>query len=333
MQANAQKYYKHYNVDSLLQQLSVNKQVNRILKNAAIIYQHAGISKQDISPDAFKIAYLEKTFLDSSLIHVQLPKDSTTLPYRDRNILTVVDYTRKGNRRRFITVDLTKQKILHQTLVSHGSGLGKGSDELVHKYGISREQINNRNEVPVFFGNTDTSYRSSLGLVLAIKGDKPDNLCHLCKYFLSQPHHCVVILGGLEKDINDNDIAREIVVHTTGSKDFSDSISSHKIASVLNILVDSLDGLKKRNCGCLLNNNMQSSYASLCGIKENKGFIGRSAGCFVLPEETHAPIMQTIENGSLLFAYSNVMAPTSTNYFSGSPIIREIVLYVKLHPF
>lgn len=323
----AQNGCRYYNVDSLFRKLSANKEVKSILQKAGTIYKAAGISKSNISSEAFKMAFLEKCFLDSGRVHVLLPKDSTTLPYSNFNILTIVDYTKNGKAKRFITVDLIKKKILHNTLVSHGSATGFGSEQLINNFGWKKENINSKYAVPLVFGNAEGSARSSLGLVLTIKGDNPDNLCHLCKDFLKHPHKDVVILSGLEKGINDNDVDREIVIHTTGSKDFSDSVSMTKIGTIINLKPEYINGLKKNGCNCTSNESTVAAYASACGIADNKGFIGRSAGCLVLPEAIHIPIMKTIEAGSLVFVYSNVIAPTGTNYFEESPIIKEIVDY------
>jgi hypothetical protein len=324
----AQTNYSHYNVDSLLKKLSVNKEVGKMLHTAAGIYKQAGISKDNISIQAFKMAYLEKCFLDSGQLRVKLPKDSVSLPYSNKDILTIIDFTKNGKHKRWLTVSLSKRKIVYNTLVSHGAATGKGSEVLINKFGWKKENINDKYSVPLFFGNADSSYRSSLGLVLCIEGSYPDNPCHLCKYFLEKPHKCGVILAGLEEHINDNDMDREIVIHTTGSKDFSDSISAAKIGTMITLTPENINGLKKKNCGCAKSTNSVSSYASSCGIKENKGFIGRSSGCFVLPEERHRPIMETIESGSLIFVYSNIIAPTGTNYFEESPVIKQIIAYV-----
>lgn len=325
--SRAQKHYTSYNVDSLLKKISVNHTIRIILKDAGNIYRKAGIPKNNISLNAFKVAYLEKCFLDSGRIKVHLPKDSAMLPYSNPQILTVVDFTKNGHAKRFITIDIAKRKILHNTLVSHGSATGKGSETLIRDFGWTKDQINNKYDVPLFFGNTDSSSRSSLGLVLTLKGDYPDNACHLCKYFLSKPHKCGVILAGLEEGINDNDVDREIVIHTTGSKDFSDPVSTQKIAAILHLSPDSISGLKKQHCACTQVTSTVSSYASACGIADNKGFIGRSSGCLVLPEQTHLPVMNTIESGSLIFVYSNAMAPESTHYFQESSIIKTIIEY------
>lgn len=327
--AKAQSNDRHYNVDSLLRQLSKNTYINKTLKRADAIYKQARVSKTHISTNAFRIAYLEKCFLDSGLIQVQLPKDSMTIHYSNTNILTVIDFTKKGNQKRFITIDIARQKIVHNTLVSHGTATGNGIETLTQQYNVIKANINGLKDIPTFFGNGDSSYRSSLGLVLTVGGDAPDNPCHVCKYFLSKPHQCNVLLEGLEAGINDNDRKREIIIHTTGSRDFSDSLSTAKIAVMIDKSPDSLQGLYKKDCKCIAGPKRSSSYASACAIAENNGFIGRSSGCFVLPEEIHLPIMETIRNGTLIFVYSNIIAPTSTNYFEESPAIKAIIKFAE----
>jgi len=326
----AQTGYRRYNTDSLLKRLSANREVRSILDSASRIYKAAGITPSDISPQAFKIAFLEKSFLESGRLNTVVRDDSNRVPGHNRSLLTVVDFTRRGNRKRWVTVDLARKKIRHHTLVSHGAAAGKGKEILLQQ-GWPAGSINAREAVPLFFGNEDSSGRSSLGLVLSAGGDNPDNLCHLCREFISRPHKCVVLLEGLEAGINDHMQAREIVVHTTGSADFSDSLSATIIAERLPLTALNKTGLLKEACGCREDtaSAVVGSYASACGIASNKGYIGRSSGCLVLPEKDHRLITETIQESTLIFLYSDRIAPTSTDYFADSPIMARIVQYVE----
>jgi len=304
VQAHAQQAAGWYNTDSLLARLSRNKQINQVLHKAADIYAHAHIDSAGISIEAFKMAYLEKWMLDNKKLHLKAQE-----LYKRKHIISVVDYTRLSNARRFITVDLLHRKILYDTLVTQGYGTG--------------DKRNDKYCLPIFFSNEINSQCSSLGLVVATKGTHPDNPCHLCKYTLIRKHDCVVVLEGLEKGVNDNILARDVVVHTTGSRNFAADSTRRRLG-----ITDTLYRVVPENCECCTSANGivkgTSTYASACGIAENGGYIGQSNGCLVLPEEQHIGIINTIKNGSLIFIYSNVISD-GTNYFRDSPMVKKLV--------
>lgn len=297
-----------YNTDSLLVRLSYSKTIKQVLTTAADIYVHAGIDTADISLQAFKIAYLEKWMVDKGKYHVNPQL------YKKKNILTVVDYTRPSNARRFLTVDLKGRKILYDTLVAQGSGRG--------------DYRNDKYCLPVYFSNRLNSECSSPGLIVTTRGTHPDNPCHLCKYTLSRKHDCVVVLEGLEKGINDNLLARDVVVHTTGSASFG----ADSLRLMLGIK-DTAYRVVPENCECCVSSlagavRSASIYACDCGIAENGGYIGQSNGCLVLPEEDHIDIMRTIKDGSLIFIYTNAIFGPN-NYFVNSPIIKKAIKQVR----
>jgi hypothetical protein len=324
----AQNNPNRYNTDSLFENLMANNYVKNILIDATIIYQKTKINPENISLKAFKLGYLEKSFIDSGLLELTIPKGYKTIPYNKKNLLTVVDYTKAGNKKRFVTVDLNTKVIIQNTLVAHGSATGKWKDSLYKFY--KRKVINGKENVPSFFGNIDSSKRSSLGMILTTYEAYPANPCHLCKYFLDSLHKCGVILEGLEAGVNDKIRKRNIVMHTTGSRDYSDSNSINKIKKIIKIKkFNSKYGIKE-NCFCFKNiNDSTSCYATECAIKKANGFIGQSQGCLVLPEENHNQIMAIVSKGSLIFIFSDIISPTSTNYFEESPIIKQIIAFAN----
>ena len=304
VQSHAQQATGWYNTDSLLHHLSKNKKIKQVLLTADAIYRHAHIDSVNISQQAFKVAYLEKWMVDHKQFHIKGQL------YKKKHILTVVDYTRLSNSRRFITVDLQRRRILYDTLVTQGSGTGGKKND---KYCL-----------PVYFSNENNSLCSSLGLTIATKGTHPDNPCHLCRYTFTRKHDCVIVMEGLEKGINDNILPRDIVVHTTGSLSFgADSLREKLKIKDINYRV------VPESCECCSTAadsaiKGTSLYASTCGIAENGGYIGQSNGCLVLPEDYHIEIMRTIKGGSLIFIYSNVISE-GTNYFRDSPVIKKVV--------
>lgn len=297
-----------YNTDSLLASLSQNARISGILQTAETIYKDAGIDTGNISLSAFKVAYLQKQMIDEKLIRIKHRRW-----YRNKKIISIVDYTKKGNMTRFATIDLVSHKLLFDTLVSQGSG----------KSPIK----NDKYVVPTFFSNTVNSELSSLGLIVTKKARQTHNPCHLCKYALTQKHKDVVVLRGLERGINSNVKKRDIVMHTTGSADLGGEAKK-----VLKIKDDNYR-VAPDECKCYRTGDDGKSkgiaaYASTCGVTENGGYMGQSNGCLVLPEDNHIGIMNTIKRKSLIFIYSNAVTD-GYDYFRDSPVIGEIVKYVR----
>jgi hypothetical protein len=299
-----------FNVDSLLQVFAQNTFLKNTLRKADRIYKAAHIRKRNISKNAFRLGYLEKIFLDA-----QAPDSSIKEVRRETELLAVVDFTKKGNVERLLVIDLNHKKVLHKSLVSHGSGKGK----------------NKKEEAPLFFSNRDSSNCSSLGMLRAGAEAYPENICHVCRYFLSKPHKCGRLLEGIEVGINDNAELREIILHTTGSKDFSDSTSLSLITQTTGISdIDS--GYHNTGCYCFRSpQDSTSAYTADCALKEGDNFIGRSQGCLALPEENHINILATLKEGTLIFIYSDSIAEGSTNYFATSPLINALLHFEGLN--
>ncbi len=97
-----------------------------------------------------------------------------------KNILTIIDFTKSSTERRMWVIDMDKHEILHQTVVSHGRNSGK--------------------EFATDFSNTPESFKSSLGFYATAE-----------TYY--GEHGLSLRLDGLEKGINNNARARDIVIH------------------------------------------------------------------------------------------------------------------------
>lgn len=106
----------------------------------------------------------------------------------DKQILTIVDFSKPSTEKRLWIIDLAKQKVLFHTLVAHGRGSG----------GLMATN----------FSNTAESFQSSLGFYVT-------DDTYIGKHGLS------LRLEGLDKDSNTNAHARAIVVH--GATYVSDS--------------------------------------------------------------------------------------------------------------
>ncbi len=96
------------------------------------------------------------------------------------NIITIIDFSKSSKKERFFIIDISKQKIIYESLVAHGKNSGW--------------------DVPSSFSNLSNSYKSSLGFY--VTGET-----------YSGKHGLSLKLDGLEKGINDNARKRHIVIH------------------------------------------------------------------------------------------------------------------------
>lgn len=99
---------------------------------------------------------------------------------KNKDIITLIDFTKPSSEERFFVLDITQKKILFSSYVSHGKNSGDN-------YATS-------------FSNKNGSHKSSLGFYLTGETYKGRNGYSL-------------ILNGLEKGINDKARERSIVIH------------------------------------------------------------------------------------------------------------------------
>lgn len=103
-----------------------------------------------------------------------------TIPAKNKDILTVIDFTLPSTKKRMYVLDMKNKKLLFHTIVSHGRNSGE-------KYATK-------------FSNKHGSLQSSLGFYLTDATYQGGN-----GYSLR--------LAGLEKGINDQAMARAVVIH------------------------------------------------------------------------------------------------------------------------
>ncbi|MFA6400260.1 MAG: murein L,D-transpeptidase catalytic domain family protein [Salinivirgaceae bacterium] len=99
---------------------------------------------------------------------------------KKKNLLTIIDYSKPSNEKRFLVIDLVHKKLLYHCLVAHGKNTGENS--------------------ATNFSNQSNSLKSCLGFFITAETYSGEN-----GYSLR--------LDGLEKDINSNARARDIVIH------------------------------------------------------------------------------------------------------------------------
>jgi hypothetical protein len=95
-------------------------------------------------------------------------------------VLTIIDYSRPSDSRRFFVIDVSKGSVLYKSLVAHGKNSGTN-------YAVS-------------FSNKKGSHKSSIGFFLTGETYQGN-------------HGLSLRLNGLEKNINDNAMDRAIVIH------------------------------------------------------------------------------------------------------------------------
>ena len=98
----------------------------------------------------------------------------------NKDIITIIDYTKSSNEKRMFVIDLKKEKVIFDTYVAHGKNTGG-------EYAKNFSNILNSKQSSVGFFKTSNSY-------MGINGYS-------------------VRLDGLEKGINDKARVRNIVIH------------------------------------------------------------------------------------------------------------------------
>ena len=131
-------------------------------------YTKLHLVEKGVSRDAFSLAL--KGF--NRLLQKRL--------LRNKNILTLIDFSKPSNKKRLYVIDVKRNKILFETLVAHGRNSGL-------EYASS-------------FSNDDDSHKSSLGFFITLNSYVGE-----CGYALK--------LKGCEKGFNDKAFERAIVMH------------------------------------------------------------------------------------------------------------------------
>ena len=137
-------------------------------------YVDSSYDKADLAASGLDSAVFRKALVG----YYNLKKTNLVSP--ERQIITIIDFTRKSSQKRLWIVDLASNKLLFNTLVAHGQGSG--------------------GDMATSFSNLENSHQSSLGFYITSE-----------TYF--GKHGFSMKLEGMDKGFNTNARDRAVVVH------------------------------------------------------------------------------------------------------------------------
>ncbi len=145
-------------------------------------------SSSDIISDAdYQRLILTSLYTDCKLtdkldynIFKQAMDGYNSIELRNKNLLSIIDYSKPSNEKRFFIINVENRKLLYNTLVAHGKKSGYlNATKFSNKYGSHKSSLG--------FFRTGNSYFGIRGYSLQLEG--------------------------LEKGINDNARLRGIIIH------------------------------------------------------------------------------------------------------------------------
>ena len=164
----------------------------KVVANKSIVhtaYNDSASSKKFISevkeetPDTYILLDLEDKGLSKNVFDLAMQGYNRLIKkrlLRNKNIITIADFSKPSNQKRLYVIDLKRNKVMFQSLVAHG-----------HNSGL---------DYATSFSNENDSHKSSLGFYVTVNTYTGD-----CGYALK--------LKGCEKGFNDHAYERAIVVH------------------------------------------------------------------------------------------------------------------------
>jgi hypothetical protein len=146
--------------------------------NTAILDHEIRSIYEKLSPSADSIGLDFKAFRYAMIGYYNLKNEGEI---DDREIISIIDYTKHSAKKRFYCIDLSESKFLFHTFVSHGKNSGV--------------------ERATTFSNKPQSLQSSIGIYLTAE-----------TYVGSKGYS--LRLDGMEKGVNDNMRKRAVVMHS-----------------------------------------------------------------------------------------------------------------------
>jgi hypothetical protein len=176
-----------------------------------------------------QVIHAQASNLDMQILKLSLKAFSKARKkgYDDKQLLTIIDYSKPSSERRLWVVDLKKEKVLFNTWVSHGKNSGEAN--------------------ATSFSNQPGSLKSSFGVFLT------DTQAYVGNNGYS------LRMMGLESGVNSNAYSRDIVFH--------------------------------------------GAWYATPEVAKKYGQLGRSWGCPAVDETLAKPLIDTIKDNTLVFAY------------------------------
>jgi|GEM_PF-1410904 len=222
---------------------------------------------------------------------------------KNKDQITIVDYSRPSNERRMFVIDLNSEKVLHNTWVAHGSGSDNqaaGTDGLGSSPRMS---------------NTNGSLMSSDGFILAGPAAVGS---------LYGPN---VQLQGIDKN-NNNIASRAIVLHGWNSpmSGYSTGVSDYNSdKGGFDPPIDAIDSISKTDFSKASTKEMEKSLYRITQSISNGKYLPGTEGCLGVPvvnmkhldhknrNKTQLELLREDLPGSIIFNYSG--PDMISNYF------------------
>ncbi|MFJ1262297.1 murein L,D-transpeptidase catalytic domain family protein [Capnocytophaga canis] len=166
---NAENNHTLSVTDSIRSKEYVSLALKKMENNIKELYDEVEGEYYDLNYEAFRYAY----------IGYQSLKNQQRL--NEKEILSIIDFSKDSNTKRFYTIDLEEKQIIFHTYVSHGK---KSGDKLSTSFSNTKES----NKSSIGFFITGSTYMGSKGFSLRLHGD--------------------------EKGYNSNVATRGVVIHT-----------------------------------------------------------------------------------------------------------------------
>jgi hypothetical protein len=157
------------------------------VSNSAPDGQKTNSSSDIISDEDYNQLLITSLYTDCELtdkldynVFKQAMDGYSSIDLANKKLLSIIDYSKPSNEKRFFIIDVENRKLLHNTLVAHGKKSGYvNATKFSNKYGSHKSSLG--------FFRTGNSYYGIRGYSLKLEG--------------------------LEKGINDNARQRGIIIH------------------------------------------------------------------------------------------------------------------------
>ncbi|MDO4881212.1 MAG: murein L,D-transpeptidase catalytic domain family protein [Capnocytophaga sp.] len=155
-------YKNSKNIDSLSVSSSVPNAKMLFEDKIKTIYNELGASTYNLNYEAFRYAYIgyQNLKLQNKI--------------NEKEIFSIIDFTKNCNEKRFYTIDLEQKQILFFTYVAHGKKSGD-------KESSSFSDVDKSNKSSLGFYITGVTYNGSKGFSLRLHGDEKGYNSNICK--------------------------------------------------------------------------------------------------------------------------------------------------------